>query len=97
MFETDCEVFFVFNGTAANALCLAAMCQSYHSILCHETAHVEADECGAPEFFTHGAKVQLVPGPNGKLDPDGIERLIRKRRDLHYPKARAVRLTPATE
>ena len=50
VFETNCEVFFVFNGTSANALVLASLCQSYHSILCHELAHVETDECGAPEI-----------------------------------------------
>src|SRR5262249_28839525 len=49
VFETNCEVFFVFNGAAANSLALASLCQSYHSILCHEIAHVETDECGAPE------------------------------------------------
>ncbi|EKD38636.1 MAG: L-threonine aldolase, partial [uncultured bacterium] len=47
LFETDCEVFFVFNGTAANSLALASLCQSYHSIVCHEMAHIETDECGA--------------------------------------------------
>src|ERR1043165_378306 len=46
IFETDCEVFFVFNGTASNSLALASLCQSFHSILCHELAHVETDECG---------------------------------------------------
>ncbi len=56
VFETDCEVFFVFNGTAANSLALASMCQSYHSVICHELAHVETDECGAPEFFSNGTK-----------------------------------------
>src|ERR1035437_1609329 len=49
VFETKCEVFFVFNGTAANSLSLASLCQSYHSILCHETAHVEVSECGRPD------------------------------------------------
>lgn len=97
LFETDCEVFFVFNGTAANSLALASLCHSYHSIICHETAHVETDECGAPEFFSHGTKVLLVPGPNGKIDPDGIERMVRKRSDIHYPKPRAVSITQATE
>jgi threonine aldolase len=96
-FETDCEVFFVFNGTAANSLSLASMCQSYHSILCHETAHVETDECGAPEFFSNGTKVLLVPGANGKLTPDGIEAMVEKRSDVHYPKPRAVTITQATE
>jgi threonine aldolase len=97
VFETHCEVFFVFNGTAANSLSLASMCQSYHSILCHELAHIEADECGAPEFFSNGTKVLLMPGANGKIDPAGIERMVRKRTDIHYPKPRAVSLTQATE
>ena len=97
VFETHCEVFFVFNGTAANSLSLASMCQSYHSILCHETAHVEADECGAPEFFSNGTKVLLMPGPDGKVDPAGIERMVKKRTDIHYPKPRAVSLTQTTE
>ena len=96
-FETDCEVFFVFNGTAANSLALAAMCQSYHSIICHQTAHVETDECGAPEFFSNGTKVLLASGANGKLTPEGIETIVHKRGDVHYPKPRAVSLTQATE
>lgn len=97
VFETRCEVFFVFNGTAANSLALASMCQSYHSILCHELAHVETDECGAPEFFSNGTKVLVLPGTNGKIDPAGIERMVTKRTDIHYPKPRAVTLTQATE
>src|SRR5687768_8898010 len=60
LFETRCQVFFVFNGTAANSLALASMCQSYHSILCHETAHVETDECGASAFFFNCTKVLVV-------------------------------------
>src|SRR6185503_15698452 len=79
IFETDCQVFFVFNGTAANSLSLASLCQSYHSILCSEVAHVETDECGAPEFFSNGTKVLLVPGTDGKLDPIGVERMVKKR------------------
>jgi threonine aldolase len=51
IFQTHCEVFFVFNGTAGNSLSLASLCQSYHSIICHRFAHIETDECGAPEFF----------------------------------------------
>jgi threonine aldolase len=97
IFETDCEVFFVFNGTAANALALASCCQSYHAVLCHETAHVETDECSAPEFFTNGAKVLLIPGENGKISPAAIEERARRRRDLHFPKAQAVSITQATE
>src|SRR3954469_11348694 len=90
LFETACEVFFVFNGTAANSLSLASLCQSYHSVLCHEIAHVETDECGAPEFFSNGTKVLLLSGENGKIEPASIERMVKRRTDIHYPKARAL-------
>jgi threonine aldolase len=97
VFEMDCEVFFVFNGTAANSLALSALGQSYHSVLCHELAHVETDECGAPEFFSNGMKVQIIAGASGKMDPAGIERMVTRRTDIHYPKPRAVSVTQATE
>lgn len=97
VFETNCQVFFVFNGTSANSLSLASLCQSYHSILCHELAHVEVAECGAPEFFANGSKVLLLPGADGKIDPKAIERAVHKRTDVHYPKPRALTLTQATE
>jgi threonine aldolase len=97
VFETGCEVFFVFNGTSANSLSLASLCQSYNSILCHELAHVEVAECGAPEFFANGTKVLLLPGADGKIDPKAIERAVRKRTDIHYPKPKALSLTQATE
>jgi threonine aldolase len=96
-FETRCEVFFVFNGTAANSLSLASLCQSYHSIICHELAHVETDECGAPEFFSNGTKVLTVGGADGKMTAEAVERMVRRRSDIHYPKPRAVSLTQATE
>jgi len=96
-FETQCEVFFAFNGTAANSLALAALCQSYHSIICHETAHVETDECGAPEFFSNGTKVLTVTGDGGKLGPAAIDHLVRRRADIHYPKPRVVSVTQPTE
>lgn len=97
VFETDCEVFFVFNGTAANSLVLAALCQSYHSILCHEMSHLETSECGAPEFFANGSKILLLRGANGKVDPADIERAVNKRTDIHYPKPQVLSLTQATE
>ena len=97
VFETDCDVFFVFNGTSANSLSLASLCQSYHSLLCHEIAHVEVSECGAPEFFANGTKVLLLPGADGKIDPRGIQNAVRRRDDIHYPKPRAVSVTQATE
>jgi len=97
VFETKCEVFFVFNGTAANSLALAAMCQSDHSILCREWAHVERDECGPSEFLSNGTKVLLLPGANAKINPTAIEKMVRQRTDIHYPKPRAVTVTQATE
>ncbi len=97
VFETNCEVFFVFNGTSANSLSLAALCQSYHSILCHELAHVEVAECGAPEFFANGSKVLLLEGEDAMIEPKSIERAVNKRSDIHYPKPRVLSLTQATE
>jgi len=97
LFETDCEVFFVFNGTAANSLSLASLCQSYHSVICHELAHIETDECGAPEFASNGSKLLLGQGDNGKLTPDSIAAIATRRTDIHYPKPKVVSLTQATE
>ncbi len=97
IFEADCEVFFVFNGTAANSLSLAAICQSYHSIICHELAHIETDECGSPEFFSNGAKLLLGTGPGAKLSPDSIRAIATRRTDIHYPRPQAVSVTQPTE
>src|SRR5215831_9845443 len=72
LFETDCDIYFVFNGTAANSLALATICQSYNSVLCHEAAHIATDECGAPEFFSNGTKLLTIPGEHGKLRPDAV-------------------------
>ncbi len=97
LFETKCEVFFVFNGTAGNALALAAMCAPYHSILCHELAHTETGECAAPEFFAGGSRLQLLTGAHGKIDPASLEAVAVRRDDIHAPKPRALSLTQATE
>lgn len=96
-FETDCEVFFVFNGTAANSLSLASLCQSYHSVITHETSHVETDECGAPEFFSNGTKLLLGSGAQGKLSPVTVQTLITKRQDIHYPRPHALSISQPTE
>jgi threonine aldolase len=93
----DAEVFFVFNGTAANSLALASCCQSYHSVICHEHAHIVEDECGAPEFFSNGTKLLGAPGRQGRISPDEIAHLASKRTDIHYPKPRVVSLTQSTE
>ena len=97
LFETDCEVFLVFNGTAANALALAQLCRSFHGVVCHEYAHAHTDECGAPEFFSAGAKLIPIPGINGKLDPKSVQAFLRRQRDVHSPKVRVLSLTQATE
>ena len=97
VFETDCEVFFVFTGTAANALSLASLCQSYHSIICHERAHIETDECGAPEFFSNGTKILTTPGDHGKVNPQAVENIVHRRADIHFPKPRVLSVTQATE
>src|SRR3954465_10579547 len=67
--KRDAEVFFAFNGTAANSLALASLCQSYHSVICSSSAHVETDECGAPEFFSNGSKLLVATTSDGKLTP----------------------------
>ena len=97
LFETDCDVFFVFNGTAANSLALASLCQSYHGVICADTSHVETDECGAPEFFSNGSKLLVARSEDGKMTPDSIRELATKRQDIHYPKPRVVTITQSTE
>lgn len=96
-FETPCEVFFVFNGTAANSLALASLCQSYHSVVTHEYSHVETDECGAPEFFSNGSKLLLAGGAEGKIDPAQVDKLVTKRQDIHYPRPRVLSMSQSTE
>jgi threonine aldolase len=102
LFQTDCDIYFVFNGTAANSLALASLCQSYHSVVCSPVAHIETDECGGPEFFSNGSKLLVADaggeaGQHGKLTPDAIEAIVTKRTDLHYPKPKVVSITQATE
>ena len=97
LFETRCEVFFAFNGTAANSLVLASLCQSYHSVICSDSAHIETDECGAPEFFSNGSKLLLAPSTNGKLTAEAIRSIAAKRNDIHFPKPRVVSITQPTE
>lgn len=98
LFERDeLEVFFAFNGTAANSLTLASMCQSYQSVICTDAAHVETDECGAPEFFSNGSKLLTAPHHQGKLTAAGVESLVKKRSDIHYPRPKVVTLTQSTE
>jgi threonine aldolase len=97
LFETDCDVYFVFNGTAANSLALSSLCQSYHSVIVGAASHVETDECGAPEFFSNGSKLLLAKHHQGKLDPAAVERLITSRTDIHFPRPRGLSLSQSTE
>ncbi|MFI4868584.1 MAG: threonine aldolase family protein [Steroidobacterales bacterium] len=98
LFEHEtAQVFFVFNGTAANALSLATLARSYQAIVCHEAAHVQTDECGAPEFFSGGAKLLPLPGAGAKLSADAVLASITQRDDLHFPRARALSLSQPTE
>ena len=87
----------MFNGTAANSLALASLCQSYHGVICADSAHVETDECGAPEFFSNGSKLLVAHAVDGKLRPESIHELATKRQDIHYPKPRVVTITQSTE
>ena len=97
IFETDCDVYFVFTGTGSNSLALAQLCKSFHSIICHKHSHIQTDECGAPEFFTGGSKLLLVGGANGKLDVGHVEALLARHNELHSHKPGAISISQATE
>ncbi|CAN5316631.1 low specificity L-threonine aldolase [soil metagenome] len=98
LFETHCEAMWVSTGTAANCLALAALCPPHGGILCHEEAHVEADEGGAPEFFTHGAKLMTIAGEGAKLTPDAVRDYIGRVKDgVHWIRPHALTITNATE
>jgi len=97
IFETDCDVYFVFTGTAANALALAQICPSFRSIICHQNAHIQTDECGGPEFFTGGSKLLLVGGGNGKIDIGEAKALLARQNELHSHKPGVISIAEATE
>lgn len=98
VFGQACTVFPVSTGTAANALALAAMVPSYGAVVCESEAHVHVDECGAPEFFTGGAKLLLVKGEHGRLSPERlVSGLAAHRGDVHQVQIAALTLTQATE
>ena len=97
LFETDCEIFFVFNGTAANALTLAQICNPYHSIIAHKLSHIEEDEAGAPGYLSGGAKIVTLDLPLAKLTPGAVEAAAKLGRGVHHAKARVLSITQATE
>ena len=98
LFETDVTALWVTTGTAANGLALAALCPPHGAIICHRDAHIQNDECGAPEFYTHGAKLLLVDGPGGKFTPSALNGcLCAVRDDVHRAQPHAISITNATE
>ncbi len=98
LFEApEAEVYFVFNGTAANALTLAQVCRPYHAVIAHSASHAATDEAGAPGFFGGGVWLKTADLPGGKLTPSKVEALARAGRGVHHVKPRALSLTQATE
>lgn len=95
-FGENCDVYFVFNGTGANVLSLSAMNASYQAVICADKAHIQVDECGAPEKFT-GSKLLLVPAPDGKITVDGIRKQWRRLGDQHYVQSHVISISQTTE
>lgn len=98
LFGTQVRALWVTTGTAANCLGLATLCPPHGAILCHEMAHIEVDEAGAPGFFTHGAKLTLLPGYGAKVTPEIVDdACARVRDDVHQVQPSALSITNATE
>ena len=95
-FGADVEVFFVFNGTAANTLSLQALTRPFHAVLCPELSHIYTDECGAPEKFT-GCKLVPLPAPEGKLTVEAVAEAYHGIGDQHHVQPRVISITQATE
>ncbi|HEX3046974.1 MAG TPA: low specificity L-threonine aldolase [Bacillota bacterium] len=95
-FGDGIEVFFVANGTAANTLSLKAVTESYHGIICPATAHINTDECGAPERFT-GCKLLTIPTPNGKIRADQIRPFLHAMGNQHHNQPRVISISQSTE
>ncbi len=97
-FDHEVAVLWVATGTAANCLALTSLCQPHQGIICHREAHIEVDECGAPGFYTGGAKLMLVEGNGAKLFPDSVSEYLNDiRGDVHQVQAAALSITNATE
>lgn len=99
VFETDCAVFLVATGTAANALSLAALAPPWGAVLCHREAHIAVDEAGAPEFYTGGARLLLLDGPSGKITPQALAAVADRysRGNVHGAQPFVVSITQASE
>ncbi|WP_305098545.1 threonine aldolase family protein [Croceibacterium aestuarii] len=98
VFGREVAVLWVATGTAANCLALSAFVPPHGGVVCHREAHIEMDECGAPGFYLHGAKLLLAEGENAKLNPDGIAAVLDAiRADVHQVQPHAVSITQASE
>ena len=98
LFETTCEVVWIPTGTAANSIILAHFVRPWQGILCYEEAHIEVDECGAPTFYSGGAKLLPLPGSGAKIDAAALKaRIAGIRQDVHQVQPAAVSITNATE
>src|SRR5450631_32803 len=99
VFGTKVAIFPVTTGTAANSLALSQLVPPYGAVYCHEAAHIVTDECGAPEFFSGGAKLLGLPAADGKITPEQVANAIAFAEDMgvHHVKPGAVSLTQATE
>lgn len=98
LFERDVAALWIPTGTAANSLALAALCPPHGGVLCHRDSHVQNDECGAPEFYTHGAKLLLCGGDGAKLTPATVRATANAiANDVHRVQPHALTLTNATE
>ncbi len=96
VFGDKAEVFFVFNGTGANVSALSALTRSWQDIICADSAHINVDECGAPEKIT-GSKLLTVPGIDGKITPELIRPHLHAVGFEHHSQPGAVSITQATE
>jgi threonine aldolase len=92
----DVEVYFVFNGTGANVTALQAMLRPWENVICAESAHINVDECGAPERIL-GSKLWDVPTADGKLTPESIRSAYLGKGDQHHVQPKAVSITQSTE
>jgi threonine aldolase len=95
-FGSDIAVFFTFNGTGANVLSLQAVTQSFHSVLCTDYAHINCDECGAPEKHT-GCKLIPLPHQDGKITLDSVRQAYHGIGDQHHSQPRVISITQSTE
>ena len=95
-FGPQAKVYFVFNGTGANVLNIDAMCRSHHAVVCAETAHINVDECGAPQRVI-GCRLLTVDTPDGKLTPQLVKTRLHGFGFEHHSQPRAISITQSTE